>query len=196
VPIDAIIFGGRRAKTAPLVYQARGLRHGVFMARPWLPKTTPQRPERWALYAGIRWQCCRSADTIWPDYFAHWLDMGEKLGGKAPKIFNVNWFRTDDDGNFIWPGFGDNMRVLMWILDRAAGKGNAVETPIGYGPTADDINLEGLAVDKATVGELLNVDRDIWRQEAEGIREFYTKFEDTLPTKLKEELVKLESNLK
>ncbi len=122
--------------------------------------------------------------------------MGEKLGGKAPKIFNVNWFRTDDDGNFIWPGFGDNMRVLMWILDRAAGKGNAVETPIGYGPTADDINLEGLAVDKATVGELLNVDRDIWRQEAEGIREFYTKFEDTLPTKLKEELVKLESNLK
>ena len=107
------------------------------------------------------------------DYFQHWIDMGKKLGDKAPKIFNVNWFRTDDEGHFIWPGFGDNMRVLMWILDRCAGTADAVETPIGYEPKASDINVEGLDIDTSVVEGLLSVDKDLWKSEAEGIEEFY-----------------------
>ena len=129
------------------------------------------------------------------DYFKHWLEMGDDLGEKAPKIFNVNWFRVDDDGNFIWPGFGDNMRVIMWILDRAAGKGHAVETPIGYEPAPEDINTEGLDISRQTLEDLLNVDVDLWKDEVAGIKEFYAKFGDKLPKELYDELDKLEANL-
>ena len=129
------------------------------------------------------------------DYFKHWIEMGEKLGDKAPKIFNVNWFRTDDEGHFIWPGFGDNMRVLMWILARCEGKADAVETAIGYEPKAEDINIEGLDLDVETVRGLLNVDKDLWKEEAKGIHEFYGKFGDRLPCELSKELETLEENL-
>ena len=129
------------------------------------------------------------------DYFAHWLEMGEKLGDKAPKIFNVNWFRTDDDGKFIWPGYGDNMRVLMWILGRCDGSAEAVETPIGYEPRPCDIEREGLDLSEKTVAELLSVDKELWRQEADGISEFYKKFGDKLPKELSEELETLKKNL-
>ncbi len=123
--------------------------------------------------------------------------MGKKIP-HAPKIFNVNWFRTDDDGNFIWPGFGDNLRVLMWILDRCAGKADAVETAIGYLPKAEDINIEGLKdIDLDTVKGLLSVDKDLWKEDIVGIKEFYSKFDkyDTLPAELKKELADFEARL-
>ncbi len=129
------------------------------------------------------------------DYFAHWIEMGEKLGDKAPKIFNVNWFRTDDEGHFIWPGFGDNMRVLEWIVDRCEGKTDAVDTPIGYEPKPEAINIEGLDIDLATVTELLSVDVNLWKEEAKGIHEFYGKFGDRLPKELADQLTALEKRL-
>ena len=195
VPISAIIFGGRRAKTAPLVYQARDWEHGVFVGSVMASETT-------AAASGAVGVVRRDPMAMLPfcgyhmgDYFQHWLDMGKKLGDKAPKIFNVNWFRTDDEGHFIWPGFGDNMRVLMWILDRCEGKADAVETPIGYEPKPEDINLEGLNIDIETLKGLLDVDKNLWKEDAAGIEEFYQKFGDKLPKELKAELETLKKNL-
>lgn len=196
VPIDAIIFGGRRAKTAPLVYQARDWEHGVFIGSTMASETTAATTGKVGVVRRDPMAMLPFCGYNMADYFAHWLDIGRQLGDKAPKIFNVNWFRTDETGAFIWPGFGDNMRVLMWILDRAADRGNAVETPIGYEPSADDINLEGLDIDKKTVADLLKVDRDIWNEEIDGIKEFYAEFKDTLPKELEKELAQLEINLK
>ncbi len=195
VPISAIIFGGRRAKTAPLVYQSRSWQHGVFVGSTMASETTAAaagavgvvRRDPMAMLPFIGYNAC--------DYFAHWLDMGKKLGDKAPKIFNVNWFRTDDEGHFIWPGFGDNMRVLMWILDRCEGKATAVETPIGFVPKAEDINIDGLDIDRATVEGLLNVDKALWNEETAGIDEFYAKL-GRVPEELKGELATLKANLK
>ena len=130
------------------------------------------------------------------DYFQHWFEMGEKLGENATKIFNVNWFRLDSEGHFLWPGFGDNFRVLEWILKRCEGKVDAKETAIGYVPYAEDINLEGLDISKETVEGLLGVDKDLWREEAKGIHEFYNKFDGKVPQELLNELAKLEENLK
>ena len=195
VPISAMIFGGRRAKTAPLVYQSRSWKHGVFVGSTMASETT-------AAAAGAVGVVRRDPMAMLPfcgyhmgDYFAHWLEMGKKLGDKAPKIFNVNWFRTDDDGKFIWPGYGDNMRVLMWILGRCDGSAEAVETPIGYEPRPCDIEREGLDLSEETVTELLSVDKELWRQEADGISEFYKKFGDKLPKELSEELETLKKNL-
>ena len=195
VPISAMIFGGRRAKTAPLVYQSRSWKHGVFVGSTMASETT-------AAAAGAVGVVRRDPMAMLPfcgyhmgDYFAHWLEMGERLGDKAPKIFNVNWFRTDDDGKFIWPGYGDNMRVLMWILGRCDGSAEAVETPIGYEPRPCDIEREGLDLSEETVAELLSVDKELWRQEADGISEFYKKFGDKLPKELSEELETLKKNL-
>ena len=195
VPISAMIFGGRRAKTAPLVYQSRDWKHGVFVGSTMASETT-------AAAAGAVGVVRRDPMAMLPfcgyhmaDYFQHWLDMGEKLGDKAPKIFNVNWFRTDDEGHFIWPGFGDNMRVLMWILGRCDGTAEADETAIGFEPRPEDIDLEGLDIDKETLAGLLSVDKELWKTEAEGIREFYKKFGEKLPAELMAELEKLEKNL-
>ena len=129
------------------------------------------------------------------DYFKHWIEMGEKLGDKAPKIFNVNWFRLDDEGNFIWPGFGDNLRVLEWIIKRCEGEVDAQETAIGYVPYAEDINLEGLDFSVDTLKSILAVDKDQWTKEAEGIEEFYKKFGDKLPQELRDQLNTLKANL-
>jgi len=128
------------------------------------------------------------------DYFAHWINMGTKIANK-PKIFNVNWFRTDDEGNFIWPGFGDNLRVLEWILNRCEDKVDAVESPIGYLPKPEDINIEGLDITVDTIKELLTVDKNNWTEEVKGIEEFYAQFGDRLPEELKVELAKLKANL-
>ncbi|MBQ5544290.1 MAG: phosphoenolpyruvate carboxykinase (GTP), partial [Clostridia bacterium] len=125
----------------------------------------------------------------------HWIDMGEKLGDKAPKIFHVNWFRTDEEGHFIWPGFGDNLRVLDWMLKRCEGTVDAQETAIGYVPNVDDINLDGLDFSKEDLVGILNVDKDLWRAEVPGIKEFYAKFGDKLPATLQAELDTLESKL-
>ena len=195
VPISAMIFGGRRAKTAPLVYQSRSWKHGVFVGSTMASETT-------AAAAGAVGVVRRDPMAMLPfcgyhmgDYFAHWLEMGEKLGDKAPKIFNVNWFRTDDNGKFIWPGYGDNMRVLMWILGRCDGTAEAVETPIGFEPRPCDIEREGLDLSEETVASLLSVDKKLWQKEAEDITEFYKKFGDKLPKELSAELETLKKNL-
>ena len=196
VPISAIVFGGRRAKTAPLVYQSRDWNHGVFVGSIMASETT-------AAATGAVGVVRRDPMAMLPfcgyhmaDYWAHWLEMGKKLGDKAPKIFNVNWFRTDDEGHFIWPGFGDNLRVLEWIIKRCEGKADAVETPIGYVPQVEDINLEGLDFSLDTLKSILEVDKDLWRTEADGIAEFYEKFGDKLPAELKSQLATLKNNLK
>ena len=129
------------------------------------------------------------------DYWQHWLDMGKKLSD-PPKIFNVNWFRTDDEGHFLWPGFGDNLRVVEWILARCFGEADAVETEIGYEPKPEDINLDGTDLSLDDLKNILGVDRELWREECKGIREYYSQFGDRLPKKLAEELEILENKLK
>ena len=196
VPISAIVFGGRRAKTAPLVYQSFDWNHGTFVGSIMASETT-------AAAAGAVGVVRRDPMAMLPfcgynmgDYWQHWLDMGKDLGDKAPKIFNVNWFRTDDEGHFIWPGFGDNMRVLMWILARCEGKAEAVETPIGYEPKPEDINIEGLKdITLDTIKGLLDVDVDLWKADAAGIEEFYAKFGSKLPAEMKHQLEALKARL-
>lgn len=194
VPISAIIFGGRRAATTPLVYQSRSWDNGVFVGSIMASETT-------AAAAGAVGVVRRDPMAMLPfcgyhmgDYFQHWIDMGKKIKVQ-PKIFNVNWFRTDSEGHFIWPGFGDNMRVLDWILKRCEETVDADETAIGYVPKPEDINLEGCGVDEETLKGLLNVDTETWKKEAEGIKEFYKKFGDRLPKELDDELEALESRL-
>jgi len=195
VPISAIVFGGRRAKTAPLVYQSMGWQHGTFVGSIMASETT-------AAAAGAVGVVRRDPMAMRPfvgynmgDYFQHWLDMGKKIPN-APKIFNVNWFRTDDEGNFIWPGFGDNMRVLLWILARCAGEVDAVETAIGYVPKAEDINIEGLnGITVDTIKELLTVDVASWKEDVANIREFYAQIGDHVPAELHEELDALAKRL-
>ena len=194
VPLSAIVFGGRRAKTAPLVYQSKDWNNGVFVGSIMASETT-------AAATGAVGVVRRDPMAMRPfigynmgDYFNHWIEMGKKIKNQ-PKIFNVNWFRTDDNGNFIWPGFGDNMRVLDWIIDRCEDKVDAVETPIGFVPKAEDINIEGLEdVSLDTIKELLTVDVENWKKEAEGIEGFYGEI-TRVPAELKEELAKLNANL-
>jgi len=196
VPISAIVFGGRRAKTAPLVYQAKSWNNGVFVGSIMASETT-------AAAAGAVGVVRRDPMAMLPfcgyhmgDYFNHWIEMGEILGDKAPKIFNVNWFRLDDDGNFLWPGFGDNMRVLNWIIDRCEGKVDAKETPIGYVPFADDIDISDMGdFKKETLETILEVDKEVWKQEVSGIEEFYAKIGDRLPDELREQLNNLKAAL-
>ena len=194
VPISAIVFGGRRAKTAPLVYQSKNWQHGTFVGSIMASETT-------AAAAGAVGVVRRDPMAMRPfvgydmgDYFKHWLDMGKKIPN-APKIFHVNWFRTDDEGHFIWPGFGDNMRVLMWILARCEDKVDAVETAIGYVPKAEDINIEGLDIDMATIEELLKVDTASWKEDIANIKEFYALIGERVPAELYDELAALEARL-
>ena len=196
VPLSAIIFGGRRAKTAPLVYQSKDWNNGVFVGSIMASETT-------AAATGAVGVVRRDPMAMRPfvgynmgDYFKHWIEMGDKIKNK-PKIFNVNWFRTDDNGNFIWPGFGDNMRVLDWILARCEDKVDAKETPIGYVPYAKDINIEGLdGITEQTIEDLLSVDKENWTKETEGIESFYGELGERVPQELYAELAKLKANLK
>ena len=195
VPIDAIVFGGRRAKLAPLVYESFDWQHGVFVGSAMASETT-------AAATGAVGVVRRDPMAMLPfcgynmgDYFSHWLEMGKKMGDKAPKIFNVNWFRLDDQGHFIWPGFGDNMRVLMWILDRVHKNVDAEETPIGYEPKLDDVNIDDLNISKDVLNGLLDVDKETWIKEVDSIQAFYAMFGDTLPEALQEELTALKKRL-
>ncbi len=195
VPISAIVFGGRRAKAAPLVYESRNWQNGVFVGSIMASETTAAATGAVGVVRNDPMAMKPFCGYNMADYFAHWLEMGKKLGDKAPKIFNVNWFRLDDEGNFMWPGFGDNMRVLNWILDRCEGKVDAVETPIGYVPKTDDIDLDGIDVTKETLAELLDVDKDVWNKEVENIAKFYEQFGDKLPAEIKAEFEGLKSRL-
>ncbi len=201
VPVTAMIFGGRRASTTPLVYQSFDWAHGTYMGSAVSSETTAAatgavgvlRHDPMAMKPFIGYNV--------GDYWAHWLEMGEKLGDKAPKIFNVNWFRQDENGNFMWPGFGDNMRVLDWIIKRCEGKVDAVETPIGYLPKVGDINLTGIEdeVTPEVEKHLLSVDIDLWKKEIAEMRRYYN--DDikakggNVPQKLYEELDMIEDRL-
>ena len=195
VPVSAIVFGGRRAKTAPLVYQSFNWKHGSFVGSIMASETT-------AAASGAVGVVRRDPMSMRPfvgynmgDYFKHWLDMG-KVIPNATKIFHVNWFRTDDEGNFIWPGFGDNMRVLLWILARCEDKVDAVETPIGFVPKAEDINIEGLKdVTIDTIRELLTIDVKSWKDDIANIKDFYAQIGDHVPAEMYEELAALEARL-
>ena len=201
VPVSAIIFGGRRASTTPLVYQSFDWVHGTYMGSAVSSETTAAatgavgvlRHDPMAMKPFIGYNV--------GDYWAHWLEMGEKLGDKAPKIFNVNWFKQDENGNFIWPGFGDNMRVLDWIIKRCEGKVDAVETPIGFLPKKGDINLKGIEdeVTSEVEDKLLAVDVDLWKKEIAEMRRYYN--DDikakggNIPQALYDELDKIEARL-
>ncbi|HEX2787724.1 MAG TPA: phosphoenolpyruvate carboxykinase (GTP) [Ignavibacteria bacterium] len=195
VPISAILFGGRRATTVPLVYESFDWQHGVFVGATMSSETT-------AAATGAVGVVRRDPFAMLPfcgynmgDYFEHWLDMGKKLGDKAPKIFNINWFRTDEKGNFLWPGFGNNARVLKWIYERINGKADAKKTAIGYVPTSDSLDLKGLNIKKEDVEKVLEVKNDDWKKELPSQKEFFDKFGNRLPKEMTEELNEFEKRL-
>ncbi|MFI3325271.1 MAG: phosphoenolpyruvate carboxykinase (GTP) [Clostridia bacterium] len=196
VPISAIIFGGRRPDTLPLVYQSRDWNNGVFIGSVTGSETT-------AAAAGAVGVIRRDPMAMLPfcgyhmgDYFKHWIEMGEKLGEKAPKIFNVNWFRLDENGNFMWPGFGDNMRVLEWIMKRCGDEVGAQDTAIGYVPSVDDINIDGLEdFTKEDLAKILAIDNAKWAKEAASAEEFYKKFGTHIPAELVAELEALKERV-
>ena len=197
VPISAILFGGRRATTVPLVFEAFDWQHGTFIG-------SIASSERTAAAAGTVGELRRDPMAMLPfcgynmgDYFAHWLEMGQNTDtSKLPKIFYVNWFRKDADGGWLWPGFGENSRVLKWIVERVSGNGEAVETPIGYLPESSAIDTSGLDVTEDQMAELLDVNIEEWLNEIESIREHYARFEETLPEALSDELAALEARLR
>lgn len=195
VPVSAIIFGGRRATTTPLVYQSRNWNNGVFVGSIMASETTAAATGAVGVLRHDPMAMKPFCGYHMGDYFGHWIEMGKILGDKAPKIFNVNWFRLDEDGKFMWPGFGDNFRVLEWIIKRCEGKADAVETPIGYLPRPEDINLEGLDMDMETLKKILTVDNDKWTAETKEIEEYYKIFGDKLPAELRAELEGLKERL-
>ena len=196
VPISAIIFGGRRADTMPLVYETRDWNHGVFVGSMVSSETTAAITGKVGVLRHDPMAMISFCGYNMGEYFGHWLEMGKLLGPNAPKIFNVNWFRKDKEGNIIWPGYGDNIRVLEWILKRCEGKVGAIESPIGYIPRSSDIRLNGTDLTPSDVKKLLDISKPQWRKEARKIRKFYKMFGETLPGELKNQLEKLEENLK
>lgn len=195
VPISAILFGGRRAGVVPLVTEANSWRHGTFLG-------SIMGSEKTAAAAGVIGVLRRDPMAMLPfcgyhmgDYFAHWLKMGETGGDKMPKIFYVNWFRKSTDGKWLWPGFGENSRVLKWIVERCAGTTDAIETPIGTIPTKESLDLDGLNISDEDLDELMNIDINGWLDELPTIKEHYAKFGAKLPQGLKDELDELEVRL-
>ena len=193
VPLDAIIFGGRRATTTPLVYQSRDWNHGVFVGSIMSSETTAAATGAVGVLRHDPMAMKPFCGYHMGDYFAHWIEMGRKVKN-PPKIFNVNWFRQDENGEFLWPGFGDNMRVLDWILKRCDDSIEAQETAIGYVPYAKDIDIEGLDYSVETLEKILYVDKERWSREADEIAEFYKQFGDRLPKELSENLATLKKN--
>ena len=196
VPLSAIIFGGRRATTTPLVYQSRDWNHGTFVGTIMSSETTAAATGAVGVLRHDPMAMKPFMGYSVDQYFQHWIDMGAKVPAeKQPKIFNVNWFRQDENGDFMWPGFGDNMRVLDWILDRCEGKVDAQETAIGYVPYAKDINIKGAGVTPETLDKLLYVDKARWSAEAEEIEKYYDdNFGDKLPKEIRENLEVLKEN--
>jgi phosphoenolpyruvate carboxykinase (GTP) len=196
VPIDAILFGGRRASVVPLVFQSRDWEHGVFLGSIMASETT-------AAAAGAVGNLRRDPFAMLPfcgynmaDYFSHWLKLGAAADPeKLPKIFYVNWFRKDEDGRWLWPGYGENSRVLEWVFERVSGTGEATETAIGYIPAPGAIDTDGLDVSPEDMEKLLTVNVDDWRAEVPSIREHFATFGDKLPAQLHAEVDKLEQQL-
>jgi phosphoenolpyruvate carboxykinase (GTP) len=195
VPISAIIFGGRRQHVAPLVYQSFNWQHGVFVG-------ATMGSELTAAQVGKIGQVRRDPMAMLPfcgynmaDYFKHWLNMG-KLMVKPPKIFHVNWFKKDEHGKFLWPGFCENLRILEWILDRCNNKVNAMETPIGYLPYPFDIDMTGLSLSPGALEKLLKVEKSEWLEELKGVNKFFGDFNKDLPKELWDEYEGLIERLK
>ncbi len=194
VPISAFIFGGRRARVAPLVYESRDWQHGVFVGSIMASETT-------AAATGAVGVTRRDPMAMLPfcgfnmaDYFRHWIEMGRRVA-HPPRVFHVNWFRKGADGKFLWPGYGENVRVLKWMLERIEGKAKAAETPIGFVPTPDGLTLDGLNISRATMEELLLVDPANWAEEVESVGQFYEKFGGRLPEEIRLEKEKLTQRL-
>lgn len=190
VPISAIIFGGRRAKSEPLICQSKSWEHGVFVGSKMSSETTAAANGAVGVVRHDPMAMLPFCGYHMADYFQHWIDMGKKMSN-PPKIFNVNWFRTDKDGHFIWPGFGDNLRVLLWALKRCEGKGEATETPLGFIPTPADLDLTDIDITPENLNEILTLDADIWKEEVKDIRAWYNKF-DHMPKELLNYLEELE----
>jgi phosphoenolpyruvate carboxykinase (GTP) len=195
VPIDAILFGGRRASVVPLVTEAETWQQGTFLG-------SIMASEKTAAAAGKVGDVRRDPMAMLPfcgynmgDYFAHWLKMGEKGGNKMPKIFYVNWFRKSPEGKFLWPGYAENSRVLKWIFERCNGAAKAVDTPIGKVPAEGALDTEGLDLAAESLKDLLKVDADSWKSELPLIKEHYATFGANLPQGLKDELAALEKRL-
>jgi len=194
VPISAFIFGGRRARVAPLVYESFDWQHGVFVGATMASETTAAATGNVGIVRRDPMAMLPFCGYNMADYFGHWLEMGKKIP-KPPKIFHVNWFRKGADGRFLWPGFGENVRVLKWILERVEGRGGAEETPIGFVPSRNALTLDGLNLSSETVDELLGVDPQDWEQELIDSKEFLQKFGSRLPRAIREEHEKLSGRL-
>ncbi len=194
VPISALVFGGRRRTVAPLVYEARDWNHGVLVGASVASETTAAATGQVGVVRRDPMAMKPFAGYNFADYWAHWINIGKRLS-RPPKIFHVNWFRRDADGKFLWPGYGENLRVIAWMLERCAGKANAHETPIGYLPGAADLNLKGLDVSAAAMSELLAVDKVQWRAEAREIRSYVGEFGERVPAGLHTEIDALEQRL-
>jgi phosphoenolpyruvate carboxykinase (GTP) len=194
LPIDIIIFGGRRSSVVPLVTEAFDWDHGVFMGA-----TAASEPTAAALdNLGIRYDPFAMLPFCgynMGDYFQHWFEMGDKLQNKAPKIFYVNWFRKSSDGKFLWPGFGDNSRALKWMCERVDGKASGRKTAIGYLPDDSDLDLRGLDVTPENIKELLRVDTEAWKQEIPKMEKFFAQFGDRLPKRLSNRFGELRKRL-
>jgi len=189
VPISAILFGGRRREVAPLVYEARNWAHGVLVGAGMASETTAAAVGQMGVVRRDSMAMKPFAGYNFADYFGHWLKLGNsENASKLPKIFHVNWFRQDRNGKFMWPGFGENLRVLKWIADRCEGKAEAVETPIGLVPRKQDLDVSGLNMDASTLETLLSIDPSAWRQEVDAIGKYLDEYGSRVPSQLREEL--------
>ncbi len=195
VPIDFFIFGGRRSSTAPLVTEAFDWDHGVFLGATACSETTAANIGSVGTLRFDPFAMLPFCGYNMGDYFAHWLAVGDRLGAKAPKVFYVNWFRKDAAGRFLWPGYGENSRVLAWMCDRVAGKVAAERTPIGFAPSAGGLDLSGLDVDGRTVDELLRVDAAAWKNDLPGIEAHLSRFGARLPARIRRQLEALKQRL-
>jgi phosphoenolpyruvate carboxykinase (GTP) len=190
VPISAFIFGGRRARVAPLVYEAFDWQHGVFVGAMMASETTAAATGEVGITRRDPMAMLPFCGYNMADYFGHWLEMGKKIPN-PPKIFHVNWFRKGADGKFLWPGYGENVRVLKWILERVEGRGRAQETPIGYVPAKSGLMLDGLRISDEALNELLRVNPEDWDAELGDSKEFFAKFGARLPREIRGEHEKL-----
>ena len=197
MPISAILFGGRRASAVPLVTEAKDWEHGVFLG-------SIMSSEKTAAAAGTLGEVRFDPFAMLPfcgynvgEYFSHWLSIGEHAthAPNLPRLYWVNWFQKDEDGKFLWPGFGDNSRVVKWIIDRLDGNVDAVDTPIGRVPHPEDLDVSGLGLDPGTVERLVTVDVDAWRREVDLIEDHYAFVGERLPAELRDELRDLEKHL-
>jgi phosphoenolpyruvate carboxykinase (GTP) len=186
VPISALIFGGRRARLAPLVFESRDWQHGVYVGATMASETTAAATGQVGVTRRDPMAMLPFCGYNMADYFGHWLKMGSKLKN-PPKIFHVNWFRRGSDGKFLWPGYGENVRALKWMLDRIEGRAKANETPIGNVPTAESLDLEGLSISRDTLDELLRVDPSAWKEESQAVGKFFGEFGDRLPEPVRRE---------